>query len=72
MGFFSLQTEQAIEYSVMQDVQLRSRVTHKWFDLAETAKELITSQDAKSIAKAKRLLSKALKSALKEPLASFC
>lgn len=38
MGFFSLQTEQAIEYSVMQDVQLRSRVTHKWFDLAETAR----------------------------------
>ncbi|KAA8672319.1 CHAT domain-containing protein [Vibrio gigantis] len=69
MGFYSLQTKQAIEYSAMQDLQLRCLVTRKWFDLTETAKQLIKSKDAKSIAKAERLLSKALKIALKEPLA---
>ncbi|MFC1234435.1 CHAT domain-containing protein [Vibrio sp. F74] len=69
MGSFSIQTEQAIEYSFMQDLQLRSRVTRKWFDLTESAKQLIKSKDAKSIAKAEKLLSKALKIALKEPLA---
>jgi tetratricopeptide (TPR) repeat protein len=69
MSFFSMHDMREIEYIAMQELQLRSRVTRKWFDLTETAKQLIKSKDAKSIAKAEKLLSKALKTALKEPLA---
>ncbi|MFH4853659.1 CHAT domain-containing protein [Vibrio diabolicus] len=69
MGSFSIQTEQAIAYSAMQDLHLRSRVKIKWFELTETAKSLLETKDATSILKAEKLLSKALKVALKEPLA---
>ncbi|PKF77548.1 hypothetical protein CW749_20885 [Vibrio sp. vnigr-6D03] len=69
MTYFNLQATYAIEYSTKQYLQLRSRITRKWFDLTETAKQLIKTKDAKSIAKAEKLLSKALKIALKEPLA---
>lgn len=69
MGSSSIQTEQAIEYSAMQGLLLRSRVKRKWFELTESAKYLLDKKDAKSIVKAEKTLSKALKIAHKEPLA---
>lgn len=54
MGSFSIQTEQAIEYSALQDLLLRSRVKRKWFELTESAKSLLETKDAKSIVKQKK------------------
>lgn len=69
MGSFSIQAAHAMEYSAMQDLLLRTRVTRKWFDLTESAKQLLKPEDVKSIVKAEKLLSKALRVAHKEPLA---
>lgn len=69
MPLFSLKADQAIEYSLMQDLQLRSRVNRKWYNLTETAKQLLNTKDVKSIVEAEKLLSKALSIVRKEPLA---
>ncbi|MGF1768626.1 hypothetical protein L4D06_14755 [Enterovibrio makurazakiensis] len=69
MDSFSKQAEEAIKYSAIQDLYLRARLKKRWFELTESAKELIKNQDASSLAKAEQLLSKALKLGSKEPLA---
>ncbi|MUH96585.1 CHAT domain-containing protein [Aliivibrio fischeri] len=62
-------SREALEYSAMQDLRLRKGVSRKWFELTDSAKQLLKAKDTKSIVKAEKLLSKALKITLKEPLA---
>ncbi|PTB32356.1 hypothetical protein [Photobacterium phosphoreum] len=70
MSLYSKELCEALDYGTNQDTYLREKMKPKWFELTVTAKKLIQNKDSKSITQAEKFLSKALKLASKEPVAS--